>query len=74
MYKTLVAATKPEIRYKRASKAFRGRPVIQRLNDEVIGEFTSIGEAFKHTRVSVSSISNAIRNKIKSGGFNWEFA
>lgn len=74
MYKTLVAATKPEIRYKRASKTFRCKPVIQRLNDEVIGQYSSIGEAFRQTSIGVSSISNAVRNKLQAGGFYWEFA
>ena len=73
-YETLIAATKPENRLKKASKAYRTKPVIKRLNDEVIEIYPGMAIAARANKLALSGIQQAIRNGIKCGGFNWEFA
>jgi hypothetical protein len=74
MYKTLIAATKPETRYKKASKSYRTKPVIMRLNDEVIGIYPGMAIAARENKLAISGIQQAIKRGIKCGGYNWDFA
>lgn len=73
-YKTLVAASKPETRYHRAKKSYRIKPVIKRLDDEVIEQYPGMAIAARQNKLAISGIQQAIKNKGKCGGFNWEFA
>lgn len=76
-YRDLINTPDPAKRTRKVSNYVKARskPVIQRLNDELIGQFPSIGEAFRQTGIGVSVISKAARKATKSGGgYEWDFS
>lgn len=73
-YKALVAASKPEKRYHHAKKAYRTKPVIKRLGDEVIEQYDGMAIAARENRLALSGIQQAIKSGGTCGGFNWDFA